>query len=203
MTPIAAYLSAIRSVVVSPFQTVRCTVVDAHEALVSIDGREDRPLAVGDVVEVRAVTRPIRLAAAARHATVLGPVAAQGRPPAAMNVHSLDRTDRPVDAQRDVSLAAGRLVELSVTDLALIDRLRLSFEPGLNVLTGETGAGKSLLIDALGLAIGARADTNLVRHGAEAARVEALFDRLPEPLIAVREIAAGWPLDRRVSTTRA
>jgi DNA repair protein RecN (Recombination protein N) len=84
---------------------------------------------------------------------------------------------------------AGRLLELTVADLALIDRLRLAFAPGFNVLTGETGAGKSLLIDALGLALGARADTTLVRHGAESARVEALFDRLPEPLIAVREVA--------------
>jgi NAD+ kinase len=61
VTPIAAYLSAIRSVVASPSQVVRCTVVDANEALVSIDGREDLPIAVGDVVEVRAVERPIRL----------------------------------------------------------------------------------------------------------------------------------------------
>ena len=63
----------------------------------------------------------------------------------------------------------GRLLELSVADLALIERLRLVLEPGFNVLTGETGAGKSLLIDALGLALGARADTSLVRHGAPAA----------------------------------
>jgi NAD+ kinase len=61
VTPIAAYLSAIRSVVVGPEQVVRCTVVDAYEALVSIDGREDLPLARGDVVEVRALARPIRL----------------------------------------------------------------------------------------------------------------------------------------------
>ena len=61
VTPIAAYLSAIRSVVVSPRQVVRCLVVDAHEALVSVDGREDLPIAVGDTVEVRAVERPIRL----------------------------------------------------------------------------------------------------------------------------------------------
>ena len=61
VTPIAAYLSAIRSVVVGPNQVVRCTVVDAYEALVSVDGREDLPLAVGDIVEVRAVERPIRL----------------------------------------------------------------------------------------------------------------------------------------------
>lgn len=61
VTPIAAYLSAIRSVVVSPLQVVRCRVVDAHEALVSVDGREDLQIAVGDVVEVHAIERPIRL----------------------------------------------------------------------------------------------------------------------------------------------
>jgi NAD+ kinase len=61
VTPIAGYLSAIRSVVVSPRQTVTCRVVDANEALVSVDGREDIAIAVGDVVEVRALDRPIRL----------------------------------------------------------------------------------------------------------------------------------------------
>ncbi len=63
VTPIAAYLSAFRSVVVGPDQVVRCRVVDAHEALVSIDGREDLRIAVGDLVEVRAIERPIRLIA--------------------------------------------------------------------------------------------------------------------------------------------
>jgi DNA repair protein RecN (Recombination protein N) len=92
----------------------------------------------------------------------------------------------------------GRLLELTVTDLALLERLRLTLEPGLNVITGETGAGKSLLIDALGLALGARADTSLVRHGAETARVEALFDRIPEPLIAVREVTAGGRSTARI-----
>ncbi|MGZ8528620.1 MAG: NAD(+)/NADH kinase [Candidatus Limnocylindrales bacterium] len=60
VTPIAGYLSAIRSVVVSPTQTVTARVVDATEALVSIDGREDVPIAVGDVVEVSAGARSIR-----------------------------------------------------------------------------------------------------------------------------------------------
>ena len=84
------------------------------------------------------------------------------------------------------------LRELAVRDLALIERVRVSFEPGLTVITGETGAGKSLLIDALGLVMGARADTGLVRHGAAGARVEALFDNdaAPEPLICVRELSA-------------
>ena len=88
-------------------------------------------------------------------------------------------------------MSVGRLLELSVSDLALIDRLRLTLDPGFNVITGETGAGKSLVIDALGLVLGSRADTGLIRHGAESARVEALFDRLPEPLIAVREVSIG------------
>jgi NAD+ kinase len=61
VTPIAAYLSTVRSVVVGPEQVIRARVVDATEAIVSIDGREDVPIAVGDVVEVRALARPIHL----------------------------------------------------------------------------------------------------------------------------------------------
>ncbi len=109
-------------------------------------------------------------------------VMAEGRQPTVPDVPDGDEAGRT---------AVGRLLELSVTDLALIERLRLELSPGLNVFTGETGAGKSLLIDALGLATGARADTTLVRHGAAVARVSALFDRLPEPMIASREVAAS------------
>ena len=65
VTPIAAYLSTVRSVVVGPDQVVRCRIVDATEAIVSIDGREDVPVAVGDVVEVRALARSVRLVAPA------------------------------------------------------------------------------------------------------------------------------------------
>ena len=106
-----------------------------------------------------------------------------------MTVRDAEQED--VRANQEPADRPGRVLDLSVHDLALIERLRLELQAGLNVLTGETGAGKSLLIDALGLALGARADTTLVRHGADTARVEALFDRLPEPLIATREVAAS------------
>ncbi len=68
------------------------------------------------------------------------------------------------------------LRSLSIRDIVLIDRLDLAFQPGLCVLTGETGAGKSILLDALGLALGERADSGLVRAGASQAVVVAEFD---------------------------
>lgn len=71
------------------------------------------------------------------------------------------------------------LNRLSIRDVVLIERLELEFAPGLGVLTGETGAGKSILLDSLGLALGARAEARLVRHGAEQALVTAEFD-LPQ-----------------------
>ncbi|MAM94204.1 DNA repair protein RecN [Parvibaculum sp.] len=68
------------------------------------------------------------------------------------------------------------LAALSIRDIVLIDRLELSLDEGLCTLTGETGAGKSILLDSLGLAIGARADAGLVRQGAEQGSVTAVFD---------------------------
>src|SRR5271157_2538384 len=67
------------------------------------------------------------------------------------------------------------LTALSIRDVVLIDRLDLGFGPGLTVLTGETGAGKSILLDSLGLALGARSESGLVRQGAEQLSVTAEF----------------------------
>jgi DNA repair protein RecN (Recombination protein N) len=68
------------------------------------------------------------------------------------------------------------LVSLEIRDVVLIDRLVLRFQPGLSALTGETGAGKSILLDALGLVLGARGDSGLLRQGAAQAVVTASFD---------------------------
>ncbi len=68
------------------------------------------------------------------------------------------------------------LSQLSIRDIVLIERLDIEFSDGLSVLTGETGAGKSILLDALSLALGARGDTALVRHGATQGQVTAVFD---------------------------
>ena len=84
---------------------------------------------------------------------------------------------------------------LSIRNLAVIDRLELEFEPGLNVLTGETGAGKSILVGAVGLLVGGRASAELVRTGEDQAAVEAVFeDAAGAELLVRREIrrrAAG------------
>ncbi len=78
------------------------------------------------------------------------------------------------------------LTALSIRDVVLIERLDLGFGPGLSVLTGETGAGKSILLDSLGLALGARAEQGLVRRGAEQASVAASFAPSPgHPALAL------------------
>ncbi|MBV9458078.1 MAG: AAA family ATPase, partial [Bradyrhizobium sp.] len=68
------------------------------------------------------------------------------------------------------------LARLSIRDIVLIERLDLEFSNGLAVLTGETGAGKSILLDAFALALGGRGDASLVRHGAEQGQVTAVFE---------------------------
>ena len=85
------------------------------------------------------------------------------------------------------------LTHASISDFAIIEALELDFEHGLTVLTGETGAGKSILIDAMGLALGDRADTGSVRHGAERAEISIGFDLTDQA--AVRDWLAEQELD--------
>jgi DNA repair protein RecN (Recombination protein N) len=98
------------------------------------------------------------------------------------------------------------LTGLAIRDVVLIEALDLEFEHGLGVLTGETGAGKSILLDALGLALGARADSALVRAGSERALVTASFDTPHAVAVMLSEndidVEAGEPLLVRRSVKR-
>ena len=85
------------------------------------------------------------------------------------------------------------LVQLAIRDIVLIDRLELDFREGLSVLTGETGAGKSILLDAFALALGSRGDGSLVRHGEAQGQVTAVFDCAPDH--PARRIAAEADID--------
>jgi DNA repair protein RecN (Recombination protein N) len=95
------------------------------------------------------------------------------------------------------------LTGLSIRDVVLIEKLDLLFGPGLTVLTGETGAGKSILLDSLGLALGARADAGLVRQGATQAGVSARF--LPPPDHAVHALLEelGLPREEEIVLRRS
>ncbi|MCH8918494.1 MAG: AAA family ATPase [Proteobacteria bacterium] len=90
------------------------------------------------------------------------------------------------------------LTRLSIRDVVLVDRLDLAFTGSLGVLTGETGAGKSILLDALGLALGARADARLLRKGAGQAQVTAEFELAPDhralAMLAERDLPQDQPL---------
>ncbi len=87
------------------------------------------------------------------------------------------------------------LLNLTITNFAIIDRLEVQFEEGFNVLTGETGAGKSIILDAFGLLLGDRARPDLVRAGASEATVEALFDLTGRDDIQQAFMSAGFSVD--------
>ncbi|HEV2128107.1 MAG TPA: AAA family ATPase, partial [Thermomicrobiales bacterium] len=97
------------------------------------------------------------------------------------------------------------LLELAINDFAIIASSRIEFGPGMHALTGETGAGKSILLDALGLVLGDRASTDAVRTGARRARIEALFDLADAPrdrIIAMLEEQGIEPDKEQLVITR-
>ena len=79
---------------------------------------------------------------------------------------------------------------LRIHRLAVIDAVEVDFGPGFNVLTGETGAGKSILIEAVGLLLGGRASGDLVRTGEDSATIEAIFEHRGQDLLVRREVTA-------------
>lgn len=87
------------------------------------------------------------------------------------------------------------LVELYVENFAVVERLRVRFHPGLNLLTGETGSGKSIVVDSLGLLFGGRASAEVVRTGTERARVSGIFVAPPDPAFRALLEEAGIALE--------
>src|SRR5688500_14050823 len=91
---------------------------------------------------------------------------------------------------------------LRIEHLAVIDAVQVEFEPGLNVLTGETGAGKSMLVEAVGLLMGGRASPDLIRTGEQSASVQAEFDMADLQVGTTRVRSAGLPPTREASADR-
>jgi len=87
------------------------------------------------------------------------------------------------------------LVELAIENYAVIESIRVRFHSGLNLLSGETGSGKSIVVDALGLLLGARASADMVRSGAERARVSGVFEIAPSPALARLVEGAGIEIE--------
>jgi len=94
------------------------------------------------------------------------------------------------------------LLNLTITNFAIIDRLEVQFDEGFNVLTGETGAGKSIILDAFGLLLGDRARPDLVRAGASEATVEALFDLSGQAEIRHSFAESGFCVDEELVLRR-
>ena len=84
------------------------------------------------------------------------------------------------------------LTELNIKKFAIIDELEISFRRGLNVITGETGAGKSIIIGAVGLLLGERASSDLIRSSEETAMVEALFDISDKEQLKEKLMSSGF-----------
>ena len=92
------------------------------------------------------------------------------------------------------------LNKLAVSNLAVVEKVEVAFGPGLNVVTGETGAGKSVLIGALELVLGGRADSSVVRDGAKEAEVEAVFgERTVRRTVTAQGRSRAWIDDESVS----
>ncbi len=91
-------------------------------------------------------------------------------------------------------LDGGKLMlqEISIKNFAIIDTIAMQFDQGMSILTGETGAGKSIIIDAMNLLLGSRAQTSFVRHGADKAEIEGLFFYQDSPEIATQLEALGF-----------
>lgn len=126
------------------------------------------------------------------------------------SANEIERTTHPESSQK-VCYHATMLRFLGIRHLAVIDHLEVELAPGLTVLTGETGAGKSMLVEAIDLLTGGRSSADLVRTGEDTATIQAIFDRpgrdIPESIIVRREISTQGRsrafIDDALATTAA
>ena len=162
-----------RPIIVSEESVIRVEVKFQDEDVVlTADGQVGMPLQGRDVVEVRkSKSRTMLIKSPTKdYFQVLRTKAARG---------GSDDPSLPLIVRHGFAM----LADLIIKNFVLIDRLQVSFGPGFNVLTGETGAGKSIIIDAVGLLLGDRARPDLIRNGEKEAVIEAIFDLKNHPRV--------------------
>ena len=165
LTPVSPHMLFDRSLVLDPEEPVTVELLGHRPADLSIDGRRVAGLAEGDTVTCRADrSRPVR---------------ALRQPSLPPDPEDQVRAERPL-----------MLTELRIRDLGIIAEIDLVLGPGMTALTGETGAGKTMLVEAISLLVGASADATVVRHGAEAASVEGRFVTGDGELVLARVVPA-------------
>ena len=193
LVPIASHTLSNRPIVLPDAGEIRIEIVAGRDASANFDMQSLASLLHGDQVRVRrsrapgALPAPARLEllrhAAAQAALVRGggvtpPVAPSALPPKGASAPLADRRSRIRGGCLGVRAwrAAEMLRRLHLRDFVIVPALEVEFGAGFTVLTGETGAGKSILIDALQLALGSRGDVGVVREGAARAEIAAEFD---------------------------
>ncbi len=171
VTPISAHALAVRPLVLGPQATVVVHAGEDSDSLVTVDGQVGTTLGGAESLTVRKAARPVLLV----------------RFP---EVTFFSRMRRKL-GWGTIGRRRARLMlrELRIRNLAIIESLTLPLESGFNVLSGETGAGKSIIVGALGLLLGERANADVVRTGADRAVVEGVFDarEVPEVMTTLDE----------------
>ncbi len=190
LVPISAHALFARPLVTSPGSILAVELLPISDVggVLWCDGRRQVELPPGARVEVSRGKHPIRLARL-HEGPLHGPARRQVRPPR----HGLAGGRGTSTPSRRGGL--GCLRSCRSPSLGVIDDAALEFGPGLNVVTGETGAGKTMVVTALGLLLGARADSGAVRQGSDRARVEGRVRIDPESAVARRALDAGADLD--------
>ncbi len=166
LVPVAPQTLSNRPIVLNDDVVIEIEITDERDAMAHFDMQSYEQLAPGDIVRVKRSAHVATLAASGR-LQLLRDAAAEA---------ALERDAKRATHARDCRLdVVAMLLSLSIRNFVIVEALDLDFAPGFTVLSGETGAGKSILIDALLLALGERGDADVVREGAQRAEISAEF----------------------------